>query len=95
MNTNYWTPEEDLVLHRLVAEGVDDAAIGRQIRRSPMGIAKRRSKLGLHRQPTKTENDQPWEPPPGMVKRRCDRCNLWFATPRYAQRSQCLDCGDG
>lgn len=29
-------------------------------------------------------NAQPWDPPPGMVKRRCPECCYWFATPEDA-----------
>ena len=27
-------------------------------------------------------NAQPWEPPPGMVKRQCQHCRYFFAAPR-------------
>jgi hypothetical protein len=26
-------------------------------------------------------NAQPWEPLPGMAKKRCSRCSFWFAVP--------------
>ncbi len=26
-------------------------------------------------------NAEPWEPPPGMVKKRCSRCSYLFAVP--------------
>jgi hypothetical protein len=25
-------------------------------------------------------NAEPWEPPPGMIKRRCPKCRYWFAS---------------
>ena len=37
-------------------------------------------------------NEQPWEPLPGMVKRRCERCDFLFATPREAAQATCPDC---
>ena len=30
---------------------------------------------------TRAMNAQPWEPPPGMVKRQCPDCRYWFAAP--------------
>jgi hypothetical protein len=36
-------------------------------------------------------NAQPWEPLPGMVKRRCSRCSYWFAT-RDPATERCPDC---
>jgi hypothetical protein len=26
-------------------------------------------------------NAQPWQPLPGMLKKRCSRCHFWFAVP--------------
>ena len=39
-------------------------------------------------------NAQPWEPLPGMVKRRCLRCRYWFAVPiaEAEATSRCPDC---
>ncbi len=39
-------------------------------------------------------NAQPWEPPPGMVKRWCEGCRYWFAVPISAAEttSRCPDC---
>ena len=38
-------------------------------------------------------NAQPWEPPPGMVKRQCPECRYWFAAPATAERAvRCPDC---
>ena len=36
-------------------------------------------------------NAEAWEPPPGMVKRRCNDCRYWFATADV-EASQCPDC---
>lgn len=38
------------------------------------------------------ENNQPWEPLPGMVKRRCEVCDLWYAMPRTHSSEVCPDC---
>jgi hypothetical protein len=39
-------------------------------------------------------NAQPWEPLPGMVKKRCARCHYWFAVPvaEADTTSRCPDC---
>ena len=39
-------------------------------------------------------NAEPWEPPPGMLKRQCPECWYFFAAPRHRARSQifCPDC---
>jgi hypothetical protein len=37
-------------------------------------------------------NAGPWEPLPGMTKRRCEDCDFWFATPRNAPADRCPDC---
>ena len=37
------------------------------------------------------ENDQPWEPLPGMLKLRCLKCHYWFASPGREIRT-CPDC---
>jgi hypothetical protein len=36
-------------------------------------------------------NAQPWEPLPGMVKRRCIACHFWFAV-RDPVTEQCPNC---
>ena len=36
-------------------------------------------------------NTQPWEPPPGMVKRQCPECRYWFAASDL-HVSRCQDC---
>jgi hypothetical protein len=36
-------------------------------------------------------NAQPWEPLPGMVKRRCIDCHFWFAA-RYLATKRCPNC---
>lgn len=37
-------------------------------------------------------NEQPWEPLPGMVKRRCEMCELWYAQPVDKPGERCPDC---
>jgi hypothetical protein len=37
-------------------------------------------------------NAEPWEPPPGMVKRRCPHCRYFFAAPQVAPPKFCPDC---
>lgn len=34
-------------------------------------------------------NEQPWDPLPGMHKRRCEECQYWFASSGAAR---CPDC---
>jgi hypothetical protein len=37
-------------------------------------------------------NAQPWEPPPGMVKRQCPECRYYFAATPNAAEPRCWDC---
>jgi hypothetical protein len=39
-------------------------------------------------------NAEPWEPLPGMVKKRCSQCRYWFAVPITEAEaiSRCPDC---
>ena len=39
-------------------------------------------------------NAQPWEPPPGMVKRQCPHCRYFFAAPSTEPEAvlRCPDC---
>ncbi len=39
-------------------------------------------------------NAEPWEPPPGMVKKRCSQCRYLFAVPveEAEATSRCPDC---
>ena len=37
-------------------------------------------------------NAKPWEPMPGMVKRRCDWCCYFFAAPAESHEPRCPDC---
>ena len=39
-------------------------------------------------------NAQPWEPPPGMVKRQCPECRYFFAAPAIKPEAVllCPDC---
>jgi uncharacterized paraquat-inducible protein A len=39
-------------------------------------------------------NAEPWEPPPGMMKKRCGQCRFLFAVPETEAdaTSRCPDC---
>ena len=37
-------------------------------------------------------NAEPWEPPPGMVKRQCPRCRYYFAALPDTDEPHCADC---
>ena len=37
-------------------------------------------------------NAEPWDPPPGMVKRQCPRCRYFFAAPKDTHEPHCADC---
>ena len=37
-------------------------------------------------------NAEPWDPPPGMVKRQCPRCRYFFAALPDADDPHCADC---
>ena len=37
-------------------------------------------------------NAEPWEPPPGMVKKRCSHCRYFFAVPVAEAEVSCPDC---
>jgi hypothetical protein len=37
-------------------------------------------------------NAEPWQPPPGMVKRQCPRCRYFFATLPDTDGPHCADC---
>ena len=37
-------------------------------------------------------NAEPWEPPPGMVKRQCPWCRYLFAAAADSQERRCPDC---
>ena len=43
---------------------------------------------------TRAINAQPWEPPPGMVKRQCPHCRYFFAAPAIEPETGllCPDC---
>jgi hypothetical protein len=53
------------------------------------------SRLGWTDEATsRAVNAEPWEPPPGMVKKRCSWCRYWFAVPvdEAEATSRCPDC---
>jgi len=37
-------------------------------------------------------NAEPWQPPPGMVKRQCSWCRYFFAAPPDTAEPNCPDC---
>ena len=37
-------------------------------------------------------NAEPWEPPPGMVKRQCPACRYFFAVAPDSVEPRCPDC---
>ena len=45
-------------------------------------------------QEARATNAEPWEPMPGMAKRRCLRCGYWFAArTEFAEvTATCPDC---
>jgi hypothetical protein len=47
----------------------------------PRPITERRSRA---------ENEAPWEPPPGMTKRRCEDCAFWFSAIK--DHTHCPEC---
>lgn len=57
--------------------------------------APRRSWLLPHRSASIDEerrvNALPWEPPPGMTKRQCERCGFYFSAIQSDQ-PLCIDC---
>ena len=48
--------------------------------------------LAKHEVQARAINAEPWQPMAGMVKRRCERCAYWFATPRPKPAAWCPDC---
>jgi hypothetical protein len=41
---------------------------------------------------TRAVNAEPWDPPPGMVKRQCPRCRYYFAAHPDIDEPHCPDC---
>jgi hypothetical protein len=37
-------------------------------------------------------NAEPWDPPPGMIKRQCPWCRYFFAAPPDKEAPRCPDC---
>ena len=56
-------------------------------------LKRKLARLGINRaRAERMTNEEPWEPLPGMIKRRCEHCRFWFATPQQAQKARCPDC---
>ena len=100
-----WTDDLRARLRALLAQGLHDAAVATELgmRHTTVMKQRQREKLPPNRDPrmkkpdkTRTrwglrdENEQPWEPLPGMIKHRCRRCSFWFAAPSV----QVMDCPD-
>jgi hypothetical protein len=100
-----WNAERLMMLKRLHAQGLSDQEMAARLDSTRAVIASRRAhQLGLRinsaprfyekppsRVAAKRVNEQPWDPPPGMTKLRCQRCEFWFSAPR-AQQRHCPDC---
>jgi rubrerythrin len=43
-----------------------------------------------HQDRMRAENEEPWEPPSGMTKRRCTMCEFWFSAA--PGKTRCPDC---
>jgi hypothetical protein len=79
--------------------GKTDDEIGDALGVSRTAACKRRHRLGLvcNTDPNgkthdraRAENEEPWQPLPGMTKRRCTECEFWFAAA--PDKRQCPDC---
>jgi hypothetical protein len=102
-----WTDERVALLRQLHAQGLSDGELATALAITPCAAGKRRSKLKLKVNSTvgpmkrytpnhqnsaaHAINNQPWEPLPGMVKCRCQRCRFWFAAP-HPETPYCPDC---
>jgi len=81
-----WSEDRSQTLRRLVREGKSDRDIAAALGCTPPAVRARRRLLDLPanaptRDMARAENEQPWDPPTGMVKRRCARCRYWFSAP--------------
>jgi len=92
MKTTLWSAGDILVMRQMVKDGCDDEQISKQLKRSTQAVQKKRLKILMTRYPAREINDQPWEPLPGMAKRRCEQCCFWFATPQDKQSAFCPEC---
>lgn len=81
--------------------GLSDRGIAEQMQISENAAVKRRQKLRLAANPAgggrgsltsaRAENEEPWEAPKGMTKRRCDACYFWFSA-RNGTITRCPEC---
>ena len=54
---------------------------------------RKRADIGDAEMKARRANDEPWEPLPGMVKRRCLECEFWCAFDVRDRRPPvCPDC---
>jgi hypothetical protein len=102
-----WSDELVERLRQLHAQGMCDRDLARELGESHYRVIRKRYLLGLPPNPATllpsvgtdrvshvqavAENEQPWEPLPGMLKLRCLVCNFWFASPSKTIR-MCPDC---
>jgi hypothetical protein len=94
-----WNDRRDALLIRLSEEGMPNADIAERLGITPEAAKSRRIRLGAtnlrarHIQgDTAERNDEPWQPLPGMVKRRCTGCTLWYAARVGKTGSMCPEC---
>lgn len=93
MASGEWSAAEISLLFSLVHRGLNDGEIAIELDRTRQAVGKRRQMLQLAAgNDARRENEQDWQPLPGMMKRRCERCWYWFATPAQAQRGLCPEC---
>jgi hypothetical protein len=86
-----WPAERTAALRKLVRQGLNDREIAERLGVSWRAVNGKRQRLGLAvgrsrpkravDEKAREENAAPWEPPPGMLKLRCQRCGFWFAAP--------------
>jgi hypothetical protein len=56
------------------------------------GEAMLRGGLASEEATARAINAEPWEPPPGMVRKQCPACRYFFAAPVAATTVLCPDC---
>jgi hypothetical protein len=96
-----WPAERTAALQRLVRQGLNDREIAERLgvswravngkrQRLLLPVGRTASRRAVDKQ-ARAENETPWEPPPGMLKLRCERCGFWFAAPEKPALL-CPDC---
>ena len=86
------SPQEARIL-ALLTQGLSNNAIALEMHIARRTLKRKLARLGINRaRADRIANEEPWEPLPGMIKRRCEHCRFWFATPQQAQKARCPDC---